>query len=111
MEPPSPDPRHSQGRSPIITRFGGALGISGTCVGFAVFLAACAGFDAAFRFAYVPLALGAAGLLISIIGGMIEMNRMVEDTHVLAAIFASAISLVGGFFELAVLLNWHVLGR
>jgi ABC-type glycerol-3-phosphate transport system permease component len=96
---------------PILTRLGGSLGIAASLIALALFFAACAGFDGAFTLSMLPVVLGAVGLSISIVGGVVEMRRMVEDTHVLAAIFTSVLGLLAGTAEMAVWLNWGTLSK
>jgi ABC-type glycerol-3-phosphate transport system permease component len=96
---------------PILTRIGGSLGIAASSIALALFFAACAGYDAAFTLSVLPVALGAVGLIISIVGGVVEMNRMPEDTHVLAALFTCVLGLLAGVAEMAVWLNWGTLSK
>src|SRR2546423_15706793 len=85
-------------RSPsnTLVRGGGALGIAGCCIGLTVFLVACAGFDAAFNFSFIPLAMGTVGLGMTIAGAAMQRGLKMEDTHVIAAFFINLRAFVGG---------------
>jgi hypothetical protein len=94
-------------RTPQLTRFGGGLGVAGCCVGLLIFLAACAGLGAAVRFSLIPIALGAASIILSLAGGVIEHKKLPEDTAVFGALFAGALSLIGGLVEMSVWMGWR----
>ena len=92
-------------------RLGGALGIAASFIGVALFLAACGGFEAALKgMAVIPVLLGAVGLALSLIGAVVEKDRITEDTHVLSAIFACICGILGGLLEMAVGWNWRIFG-
>jgi hypothetical protein len=91
---------------PTLLRIGGALGIGAAAVGLLIFLAACAGLNGAFALSFIPVLLGGAGFVLSIVGALKEKARIAEDTHVLAALFACCMGLIGGLLEMAVRHNW-----
>jgi hypothetical protein len=97
------------GGPPKLLRLGGALGIAACVVGLLVFLAACMGFNAAFAFSWIPLGLGAIGFILSVVGGVTERPKLVEDTAVLGALFACCMGIIGGLLEVAVWRGWHLL--
>lgn len=91
---------------PVLIWIAGALGIGGCLCGIAIFLAACAGQAMALKASPLPLAMGATGLFLTIVGGTLARDRMVETTHVLASIFTAVCAIVGGLAEMAVWLGW-----
>lgn len=108
---PAPHPAHSPhdhnalrpgNRSGSITLAGGALGIAASFIGFAIFLSGCAGFDAAFKFALIPLILAVPGLILTIVGGAMGRTHGMEDTHVVASLFLNAACLMGGLVLVAI---------
>ena len=96
--------------SPLV-RLGGGLGIAGTAVGLLIVLAMCAGFGRASVLSVIPVGLGAVGLVIALVGAVTQKDRISEDTHVLQALFVTAISVIGGVLEMAVWLNWELFSR
>ena len=86
---------------------GGGLAIAACVIGLLIFLAACLGFGAAFNLSLLPLAFGVIGLVLTVIGTLVQKDAKVEDTHVLAAIFVSIFGLIGGLIEVAVWYGWH----
>jgi hypothetical protein len=100
----SADPTPS---SPLV-RFGGLLGIVGSTVGIVALVAACAGFHQAMAAGWASLGLGAVGLLVVLVGAFTQRARIAEDTHVMQAVFATLISLIGGLLEVAVYLRWPI---
>jgi hypothetical protein len=95
------------GPANLLVRTGGALGIAGSLIGLAIFLTACGGFDAAFSFSPIPLAMGALGLLLLFLGA-IRRGVTIEDSHVLASLFINIMAIVGGLLEVAVWKRWPV---
>jgi hypothetical protein len=91
--------------SPLIS-VGGVIGIGANVVGLAVLLAACFGLNGAFVFSWLVLVLGVAGLIITVVGGIVR--KPPEDTHVVAALFINVFAIVGGLLEVAVHANWTV---
>src|SRR4051812_27226431 len=85
-----------------LVKVGGALAIAGTIIGSLIFLLGCFGFGAAFMLSLIPTIFGVVGLVLAIIGGVIQHPVGVEDTHVLAAIVLSLAVLVGGLLEVAI---------
>jgi predicted histidine transporter YuiF (NhaC family) len=86
---------------------GGGLGIAGCVIGLLIFLAACFGFGAAFYLSLLPLAFGVIGLVLTVIGAIVQKNAGIADTQVLAAIFVSLFGLVGGLILVAVWYGWR----
>src|SRR4051794_32317959 len=87
---------------PTLLRIGGALGIGAAAIGLLIFLAACAGLGGAFVLSFIPVLLGGVGFVLSIVGALKEKARIAEDTHVMAALFACCMGIIGGLLEMAV---------
>ena len=85
-----------------MTKVGGALGIAASFIGFAIFLAGCAGFDAAFKFALAPMVLAVPGLLLTIVGGVLKRTAGSEDTHIVASLCLNLASIMGALILIAV---------
>ena len=86
-----------------LAKLGGGLAIAGTIIGTFIFVFGCFGFGAAFTLSLIPTILGAAGLVLGIIGGVSQPHAPgVEDTHVLASIVLSLAVLCGGLIEVAI---------
>jgi hypothetical protein len=94
--------------SPFV-RFGGLLGIVGCLLGLGILLIGCAGYSAALRAAPGAIGLGALGVVITLIGAFFQHRRIGEDTHVLQALFACLLSVIGGLLELAMHMKWAIL--
>lgn len=93
--------------SPLV-RFGGLLGILGSFVALLVLAAGCAGFDRALSGSVGAVGLGALGLAITLAGAFTQHRRIGEDTHVLQAIFACLLAVVGGLVEMALWMRWPI---
>jgi hypothetical protein len=93
---------YTPSRRSAITKAGGALGIAATLTGLAIFLAGCAGYDAAFKFSLIPLLLAVAGLLMTLLGGVLHQLHDVEDSHVVASICLNLASIVGALILIAI---------
>lgn len=85
-----------------MTKIGGAFGIGAAFIGFAIFLAGCAGFDAAFKFALAPMILAVVGLLLTILGGALKKTAGSEDTHIVASLCLNLAGIVGSLLLIAV---------
>ena len=85
--------------SPIAS-LGGLLGLTACFIGLAIFLAGCAGFGWGFKLAWLPLILAGAGLLLTVLGGIIRRGG-VEQTNLLASVLVNVFGIVGGIFEWA----------
>src|SRR5688572_7375550 len=85
-----------------LVKVGGGLAIAGTAIGTLIFVAGCFGFSAAFMLSLIPTIFGALGLVLAIVGGVVQQPVGVEDTHVLAAIVLSLAVLIGGLLEVAI---------
>ena len=93
----------STGGGTSLVKLGGYLAIAGTIIGTFIFVFGCFGFGAAFALSIIPTVLGAAGLILSIIGGVTQPHAPgVEDTHVLAALLLSLAVLCGGLIEVLI---------
>lgn len=91
-----------------MVKVGGALGIAGSCIALAVFVAACFRLDAALMFSPLPVLFGAVGAILSIVGAVTRTHSGDEETQPIAALFACAVSLLLGLFEMHVW--WHTTG-
>lgn len=94
--------------SPLV-RTGGFLGIVGCLLGLGILLVGCAGYSAALKAAPVAIGLGALGILVTLIGAFFQHRRIGEDTHVLQALFACLLAVIGGVLELAMHMKWPIL--
>ena len=92
-------------------RLGGALGIAACAVGLVVLVAACAGLNKVVVLSLVPVALSIPGLILSIVGAVVQKKQVTEDTHVMHALFANVAGLIGGLLEMAVWQNWPIFHR
>jgi hypothetical protein len=91
--------------SPLL-RLGGGLGIAACVVGLLVLVAACAGMNKIVVLSLIPVGLSIPGLVVSLVGAIKDKASIAEDTHVLQALFANAIGLIGGLLEMAAWLHW-----
>jgi uncharacterized membrane protein len=91
-----------------LLRLGGALGIAACVVGIIILLTACAGFGKVIVLSMIPVALSLPGLVLSIVGAIVQKQAVTEDTHVLHALFANMMGLIGGLLEMAAWLHWPV---
>ncbi|CAN5446816.1 hypothetical protein BH10PLA1_BH10PLA1_00270 [soil metagenome] len=89
-----------------LVRVAGGLGIAAVVLGLSIFLGSCAGFEGALKLALLPLALGAAGVVLSILGAVLQVNS--QDTHVMAALFPCVLGVIGGLVETAAWMQWNV---
>ena|SRR2546421_3782452 len=96
-------------RESSLTKVGGGLAIAGCMIGMAIFVAACFGFGAAFSLSFLPLIFGGVGLILCIVGGFAVNVGQTEPTQVLASIFVSIFSIIGGLLLMAIWLHWTVL--
>lgn len=90
-----------------ITKIGGALGVAASLIGFLIFMVGCAGFDAVFPFAILPLALSVIGLLLTIAGGLMGKTEGMEDPHVVASYFLNIASILGALLLISVWKGWR----
>lgn len=73
-----------------------------------ILVVGCFGFSTAFvGFPVVPLGLGIAGLLVSVVG---SLRRSAEDadTHVLFGLFTNGLAIAGAVLEIGVWKNWNL---
>ena len=89
-------------------RLGGSLGIAACAVGLLVMVVACAGFNKVMAMSLIPVALSVPGLVISVLGAVLQKKMIAEDTHVMHALFANSMGLIGGLLELAAWQNWSI---
>jgi hypothetical protein len=94
-------PGASRGASGI-PLIGGYLGIAGTFVGTAIFLAGCFGFGAAFSLALIPVILGSVGFLLAFVGGLIAPRIAGDDPQIVAALIINLAVIIGGLLELMI---------
>jgi hypothetical protein len=93
---------------PGMLRLGGALGIAACAVGLVIMVGACAGLNKALVLSIIPVALSVPGLVISIVGAVVQKRLVTEDTHVLHALFANMAGLIGGLLEMAAWRGWPI---
>jgi hypothetical protein len=94
--------------SPFV-RFGGLLGIIGCVLGLGILFVGCAGYSVALKAAPGAIGLGALGIVIALLGALFQHRRIGEDTHVLQALFACLLAVLGGVLELAMYMKWPIL--
>jgi hypothetical protein len=94
-----------------IAKIGGALGVAGTFIGFAIFIAACAGFGAAFALSPIPLVLGVVGLMMTCAGGFFSDDVGLDDPQVVACYAVNAAVIVGAILEFAIWRGWNIFYR
>lgn len=94
-----------------LARIGGALGVAGTFVGFAIFIFACAGFDAAFALSPIPLVLGFVGLSLTLVGGFFRDDVGLEDPQVVACYAINIAVIAGAMLEFAIWRGWPIFFR
>ena len=90
-----------------MAKIGGAMGVAATFIGFLIFMVGCAGFDAVFPFAILPLALSVIGLLLTIAGGLMGKTEGMEDPHVVASYFLNIASILGALLLISVWKGWR----
>ena len=56
----------------------------------------------------IPLALGAVGLVLSIIGGFQRKGGGVEDSHVFAALILNVFSILGALLLMSLWRHWMI---
>ena len=91
-----------------ISKVGGALGVAGTMIGFAIFVAACAGYGAAFALSPIPLILGSVGLILTLYGGFFSKDIAMDDPQVVACYLINIAVIAGALLEMAFWKNWMV---
>src|SRR5438034_7881991 len=101
--PSIPSPQKSN----TLIELGGSLGIAACAIGMAIFMGACVGFEKSFALSPIPLLMGAAGLVITVVGG-VRRHGGVEQTPIVAGLFLNVFALVGGLLEIALWQNWAI---
>src|SRR5262245_56346069 len=87
-------------RRTSLVKMGGALGIGASFVAIAAFTVALFRLEAVLMLAFVPLLLGSAGLVLSIIGGVTSTHHGEDETHPISALFVCLFGIIGGALEL-----------
>jgi hypothetical protein len=108
--PQAPAPTPEARKNPPLIHWGGILGFVGSAAGLVIFLLGCAGYLAPFGFYWLPLGLGALGMLLTIVGGVLG-HRGVEQTPILASLFVNLFALVGGLLVCALHNGWDIFFR
>ncbi|HEY8668959.1 MAG TPA: hypothetical protein VIL86_20085 [Tepidisphaeraceae bacterium] len=90
-----------------LAKTAGGIGIASVLIGLALFMGACAGFNAVFAFSLIPLFAGAAGFVLTIVAGS-QKNTGVQDMGIVAALFLNIMGFVGGLLMTATWLHWHI---
>jgi hypothetical protein len=96
-------------RTTSLVYLGGGLGIAACFIGLIIFFAGCAGFNAVFMLSILPLLLGGVGLVLSVLGPIVQKHIHVEDSNVFAGIFVNVLGLVGGLLLMSVWMGWKIL--
>jgi hypothetical protein len=94
-----------QRRSSLL-QIGGGLGIAAFSIGLLIFLGACFGFSASLVLAPLPVLMGVASLVLTVIGGV--MDEHAEGPAVVAGLFISVAAIVGGLLEWAAWQGWRL---
>jgi hypothetical protein len=98
-------------RGASLSKIGGSLGVAGTFIGFAIFVGACAGFEASFALSPIPLTLGAVGLLLTLIGGFFSDDVGLDDPQVVACYAINIAVITGAMLEFAIWRGWPIFFR
>jgi len=98
-------------RGSSIAKIGGALGVAGTFIGFALFVAGCAGYGAAFALALIPLILGVVGLVLTVVGGFFSKDIGLEDPQVVSCYAINIAVIAGAMLEFAIYKGWPIFYR
>jgi hypothetical protein len=100
---------HSRfGHNPsTVVLVGAGMGIAGSFLGLAIFLAACFGLEGSFLFSPLPFVLGLVGLIVCIVGA-VRGKGTLDDTQVLGAMFFCFFAVVGGLLEMSVRYKWAI---
>lgn len=100
---------HSSNGQPTMLRLGGGLGIAACIIGLLIMVAACAGMSKAMAMSFIPLGLGGLGFVLAVVGANVEKHRIEEDTHVLLALFATCMGIIGGLVLMWAQHGWKLL--
>jgi hypothetical protein len=69
---------------------------------------ACAGLNMVTVLSLVPVGLSIPGLVLTMVAAVKDKALIVEDTHVLQALFANIAGLIGGLLEMAAWRHWSL---
>jgi hypothetical protein len=94
-----------------VAKIGGALGVAGTFIGFAIFMTGCAGFEAAFTLSPIPFVLGVVGLALTLVGGFFKDDVGLDDPQVVACYAINIAVIVGAMLEFAIWRGWNIFYR
>jgi uncharacterized membrane protein len=100
---PSHAGSHARRRS-LLLQAGGGLGIAAFSIALLIFLATCFGFGAALFLSVLPLVMGLVGLVLTVIGGVIDKHA--EGSDVAAALFINVGAIAGALLAFAVWMEW-----
>ena len=95
----TPDPDAPAKSSPLVN-LGGMIGIAGSFIGLAIFMAACFGQSKAFDLSIIPLLASAAGIVLTVLGGVTRKGG-VELMGIVASLFVNVFAGVGGILLFA----------
>ena len=95
-------------RGSSLAKIGGALGVAGTMIGFAIFIFACAGFGASFTLSPIPLILGIVGFALTLIGGFFTEDVGLDDPQVVACYAINVAVIAGALLEISMWRGWMV---
>jgi len=94
----------------LLSRLAGMIGLAGCLVGLSIFTIGCHGVEKAFALNILPLLMGAAGMVLTVIAGAFQRGGP-ENTPILASIFLNLFAMIGGFLERAVAEDWPIFPR
>ena len=97
------------GKRATLAQIGGAIGIASNCIGWGIFLAMCHGLNAAVFLSPIVLISGILGLIITVIGAIVQKHAGDVDPHVLAAILINVFGIVGGLLQVSAWMGWHIM--
>jgi hypothetical protein len=98
-------------RATSLAQLGGGLGITACCIGLAVFFGACCGFNAVFMLSIIPLILSSIGIVLSVLGPVLQKSHHLEDGGVFAGIFLNLLGIIGSLLLMSAWLHWQVFGK
>ena len=93
-------------RKSSLVKIGGSLGIAGSFISLLLFLFALFGFNAAFMLAILPVAFGGIGMVISIVGAVMNKHEGDAETQPISALFTCATAIIVGLIEMQIWITW-----